>query len=108
MRSKRQNGVEHRKQARSEPSLPWRPPNIRAHPGIILLAGQGFASFAFDFEPVAMIIDHALNLIKSCADQMNARYKKVVFDETVIFCKNSIFWTKITYFRSFEVNFEFF
>jgi hypothetical protein len=49
-----------------------------------LLAGQGFASFAFDFEPVAMIIDHALNLIKSCADQMNARYKKVVFDEWAI------------------------
>ena len=31
-----------------------------------------------------MIIDQALTLIKSCAEQMNARYKKVVFDEWAI------------------------
>ena len=31
-----------------------------------------------------MTIDHATRLIKSCAEQMNARYKKVVFDEWAI------------------------
>jgi hypothetical protein len=31
-----------------------------------------------------MTIDQALTLIKSCAEQMNARYKKVVFDEWAI------------------------
>src|SRR5258708_34746537 len=31
-----------------------------------------------------MIIDQAVKLIKSCAEQMNARYKKVVFDEWAI------------------------
>jgi len=30
------------------------------------------------------MLDQALNSIKSCADQMNARYKKVVFDEWAI------------------------
>jgi hypothetical protein len=32
----------------------------------------------------AMTLDQATKLIKSCADQMNARYKKVVFDEWAI------------------------
>ena len=31
-----------------------------------------------------MSIDQALELVKSCAEQMNARYKKVVFDEWAI------------------------
>lgn len=31
-----------------------------------------------------MTLDHALELIKSCAGQMDARYKKVVFDEWAI------------------------
>jgi hypothetical protein len=31
-----------------------------------------------------MTIDHALELIKSCAGQMDARYRKVVFDEWAI------------------------
>jgi hypothetical protein len=30
------------------------------------------------------MLDQALNSIKSCADHMNARYKKVVFDEWAI------------------------
>jgi hypothetical protein len=52
--------------------------------GIVLLSGLGFACLQVDFEPVAMIIDQALKLIKSCAEQMNARYKRVVFDEWAI------------------------
>lgn len=31
-----------------------------------------------------MTLEQATNLIKSCAEQMNARYKKVVFDEWAI------------------------
>ena len=31
-----------------------------------------------------MTLDQATNLIKSCAEQMNARYKQVVFDEWAI------------------------
>ena len=31
-----------------------------------------------------MTLDHATTLIKACADQMNARYGKVVFDEWAI------------------------
>ncbi len=31
-----------------------------------------------------MILDRATELIKSCAEQMNARYKRVVFDEWAV------------------------
>jgi hypothetical protein len=31
-----------------------------------------------------MIIDQAVKLVETCAEQMNARYKKVVFDEWAI------------------------
>jgi hypothetical protein len=31
-----------------------------------------------------MTLDHATRLIKACAEQMNARYKKTVFDEWAI------------------------
>jgi hypothetical protein len=31
-----------------------------------------------------MTLDHATELVKACAEQMNARYKKVVFDEWAI------------------------
>lgn len=36
------------------------------------------------FQPHHMTLEHANELIKSCAAQMNARYKKTVFDEWAI------------------------
>ncbi len=33
-----------------------------------------------------MTLDQATELIKSCTEQMNARYKKVVFDEWAVVC----------------------
>jgi hypothetical protein len=36
------------------------------------------------FEAIAMTIDRAVKFIENCAEQMNARYKKVVFDEWAI------------------------
>lgn len=35
-------------------------------------------------KPWTMTLDQALKLVKSCAEQMNARYKKAVFDEWAV------------------------
>jgi hypothetical protein len=37
-----------------------------------------------------MTLDQATELIKSCAEQMNARYKRVVFDEWAIVWSTTI------------------
>jgi hypothetical protein len=49
-----------------------------------LFHGAGFAFLQADFQAVVMTIDQALKLIQSCAEQMDERYKKVVFDEWAI------------------------
>src|SRR5258707_302030 len=41
-----------------------------------------------DFEAFGMIIHQAIKLVENCAEQMNARYKKVVFDEWAIISLN--------------------
>jgi len=54
------------------------------HTEIILFHGLGFALLQAGFEAVVMTIDQALKLIRLCAEQMDERYKKVVFDEWAI------------------------
>jgi len=58
-------------------------PNVRSRKlpcavAPVLLCLVGF------FQPHCMTLEHANELIKSCAAQMNERYKKVVFDEWAI------------------------
>jgi len=49
-----------------------------------LSGGLQSASLQAAVEAIAMTIDSAVKLVETCAEQMNARYKKVVFDEWAI------------------------
>jgi hypothetical protein len=49
-----------------------------------LFCGSQSASLQAAFEAIAMMIESAVKLIEECAAQMNARYKKVVFDEWAV------------------------
>jgi hypothetical protein len=55
---------------------------------IVLFHGFEFGSLRADFEAVSMTLDASVKLIQSCAEQMNERYKKVVFDEWAIISLN--------------------
>ena len=49
-----------------------------------MLRGLVFASFCCNQSAFDMTLEQATTLIRTCADQMNARYGKVVFDEWAV------------------------